>query len=205
MADTPNGETATPGDSKTTETTTATPQVNAVDTAEVERLKKEAEQARMRAQQLENELKAKREAEEAEKAKQLEEQNQYKSLWEQSQAKLKEAQEQREREERQKAIESGTQEVLSQFSKEVVEIAKEAGLSLNDTTDEAKNLLKEKLEKIQSKVVRDAQPTPNNPANRSTTNNLPSGDEMKEALRSEQGFHDLVAKLPSVQPMLKKQ
>jgi len=59
MSDTtPNVETAkTEAPSNEVTPTATTPVVNAVDQAEVERLRKEAEQARMRANQLENELK----------------------------------------------------------------------------------------------------------------------------------------------------
>ena len=61
-------------------TPTATPQVNAVDTAEVERLRKEKEQADMRIRQLENEAKKRQEADEATRLTQLEEQNEWKTV-----------------------------------------------------------------------------------------------------------------------------
>lgn len=179
MADTPTGETANPGDSKTDGQPTAAPAANAVDPAELERIRKEAEQAKMRANQLQNQIDEAKKAEEARKAKELEEQNEFKSLYEQSQARLKEIEEAQERENRQKELDSGTQEVLGQFSQEVVEIAKEAGIALNDTTDEAKAQLKEKLEKIQSKVVKESSNTPNNP-NTSTT---VSQDQIYEQMR----------------------
>jgi len=162
MADTPTGETATPTESKTTEQTPATPEVNA-GAAEVERLRKEAEQAKMRANQLQNQIDEAKKAQDATKAKELEEQNEFKSLYEQTQAKLKELETQKETEARQKELEATTQTVLGDFSQEVVEIAKEAGISATDTTEEAKVALKEKLERISSKVVASGKVTPNNP------------------------------------------
>lgn len=203
MADTPLGETATPGDSKTEGNTGATPQVNATDNAEVERLRKEAEQARMRANQLENELAAKRKAEEDAERKRLEEKEEWKSLAEQEKAKREALEQQREAEAREKATREATESIYSEFPDAVKEIASEAGLSVSDDSEEAKEALKAKLQKIADKLPTNSV-GPNNPANPTSTNNLPSGDEMKMALKNEQNFHDLASKLPSVNIMLKK-
>lgn len=200
MQDTPTGETANAGDSKTEVQPVATQQVNATDTAEVERLRKEADQARMRASQLENELKAKREAEEAEKAKRLEENNEFKSLWEQSEAKRKEMERQMEDQQRNQALEQGTQEVFSQFPTDVVELAKETGLSLTDTSDEAKVAFKEKLDRIAARVVTSQPVQASNP-----NTNAPVADRATLLQRAGSGDHqaknDLIASLPAVQEM----
>lgn len=180
MPDTPTGETGNAGDSKTTGQPTATPQVNAVDPAEVERQKKAAEQAQMRANQLENELKKFKEEQAAAKAKELEEQNQFKSLYEQEKAKREEIETERETSKRQAELTTATDTVLGEFSQEVVEIAKDAGLGLSDNTEEAKAALKEKLAKIQEKVVKNSTPTPNNPSTGSAT---PSAEQQIETLR----------------------
>lgn len=169
MADTPTGETANPGDSKTTEQTQAPVQGNASDNAEVERLKKEAEQSRMRAQQLQNQIDDAKKAEEARKAKELEEQNEFKSLYEQEKAKREEYETQQQRDARQKEIDEETQKVLGEFSQGVKEVAKEAGLALSDTSEEAKAALKEKLDRISSKVSKDAKVSPNNPNSSNST------------------------------------
>lgn len=157
------GETATPGDSKTQVPSTTPAQGGGVDTAELERQKRAAEQSFMRAQQLENELKKFKDEQAAQKAKELEEQNQFKSLYEQEKAKLEEITSQQEAQKRQTELTQATDSVLGEFSQEVAEIAKEAGLGLTDDSEEAKAALKAKLENIQKKVVSTSTPAPNNP------------------------------------------
>lgn len=180
MADTPNGETANPGDSKTEGQTTAPTQGNAVDQSQVEQARKEAEQARMRANQLENELRQAKEAEEARKAKELEEKEEFKSLYEQTKSQLEEIKTAQEKAQRETEINAAKSEVFNGFSQEVIEIAEEAGMSLSDTSDEAKAQLKEKLEKIQTKVAKDNGNTPNNP---STTSSVGSQEQIINEMR----------------------
>lgn len=166
MEDTPKtGETANPKPLENNASQPSAPQpvVNTVDQAEVERLKKEAEQARMRANQLENELKKKKEAEEAAKLKQLEEQNEWKSVAEQERAKREALEQEREAEERAKTLSTAKQEIFKGFPAEVIEIAEETGLGLTEDTDEARAALKEKLDKINARVVKTSTPGPNNP------------------------------------------
>lgn len=200
MADTPSGETVTPIESKTTEQPQAPTQGNAGDTAEVERLRKEAEQATMRANQLANQLKAKQEAEEAQKAKELEEQNEFKTLYEQEKAKREEYETAQQTAARQKELEEGTQSVLSEFSQKVVDVAKEAGISLLDTTEEAKASLKEKLQRISQKVSKDSKASPNNPNT--------SGQQLSQAQLLERARYgdqaakmELIGNIPAVQEM----
>lgn len=169
MADTPTGETANPGDSQTTVPTSATPSVNAVDPAEVERLRKEAEQARMRANQLENELKKKAEEEEAARQKQLEEQNEWKLVAEQNKAKLEAIEREREEAEARQALTNATNQILSSFSSEVQEEAKALGITLLSTDDSAQADFKAKLERLNTKVSANATPSANNPTPRVTT------------------------------------
>jgi len=200
MPDTPTGETANAGDSKTEVQPVATPAVNATVPADVEQLKKEAQQATMRANQLQNQLDEAKKAKEAAEAKKLEENNEYKSLWEQSEAKRKETEQQMEDQQRNQAIEQGTQEIFSQFSTDVVELAKETGLSLTDTSDEAKVAFKEKLDKIAARVVT------SQPVNASNPNtNVPTADRATLLQRAgngdQQAKNDLIASLPAVQEM----
>ena len=157
-------ETATPAAPSNDATPPATPPVNAVDPAEVERLRKEAEQARMRANQLENELKKKADEEEAARLKQLEENEEWKQLAEQERIKRETLEQGLEAEKRDRELKAATSEVFSQFPKEVVEIAEEVGLALSDVDDSAKDALKAKLDKIAAKVATEAKVTPNNPA-----------------------------------------
>ncbi len=203
MADTPLGETATPGDSKTNEPTATTPQVNVVDPAEVERLKKEASQATMRANQLQNQIDEAKKAEEARTAKELEEKQEFKSLYEQEKAKLQEIETEREVQARKAEIETASSEVLKEFPDAVKEIAKEAGLSVLDNSEEAKASFNAKLDSIAAKLPQ-AQVSPNNPGTPTPNNTNLSSDQMKIALKSEQNFHEMAAKLPGVSAMLNK-
>lgn len=154
MADTPNGETANPGASQTPVTTVVTPpaQSNAADPAEVERLRKQAEQAEMRARQLENE-KAERDKRDAEaEQKRLEEQNEYKSLFEQEKAKREAFEKEREEAVAKIELEKSQAEVYKEFPDDVVELAKDTGLTLNESSEEAKEALKTKLNKLSERV-----------------------------------------------------
>jgi uncharacterized protein YydD (DUF2326 family) len=185
-------------------TPTAAPVANAVDPAEVERLRKEAEQARMRANQLENELKKKAEAEEAAKLKQLEENNEWKSIAEQNKAKLEALEAEREAEQRAKELKGATNEVFSQFPTEVRELAEEMGVGLNETTEEAKEALKARLEKIQARVVTEKKVTPNNPSN--PTSQTPEKAELIERMKygDKNARTQVIASLPGVEAMRKQ-
>lgn len=165
MSDTLQGETAQTEALKNEANTTTTPQVNVADPAEVERLRKLAEQAQMRAQQLENENKKLKEKEEADRLKQLEEQNEWKSVAEQNKAKLEALQAEREAEERAKQLQQETDAILKQYPPAVQELAKEVGLGLGDVTDESKASLAEKLEVMKAKVGASDKVSPNNPSN----------------------------------------
>lgn len=166
MADTTQPvETVTPEAPSNDANPAATPTVNATDNAEVERLKKEAQQAQMRANQLENELKKKSDAEEAEKRKRLEEQNEFKDLYEQEKAKREAIENERLEAEAKEEKRLAEETIFAEFSQEAIEVAKEAGLSLKDDSDEAKADFKQRLQKISDKVVSQATVTPNNPGN----------------------------------------
>lgn len=162
MADTPKGETVTPEALENNATPTAAPVANAVDPAEVERLKKEAEQARMRANQLENELAQKKKAEEEAEAAKLEQNQEYKTLLEQERAKREELEREREAEVHAKELAAQKAEVLKDYPDEVKGLAEDAGIELADTTDEAVTAFKERLDRV-SKHVNVASVTPNNP------------------------------------------
>lgn len=157
MADTPPaGETAKPGDSQTQGTPPAAPATPApanVDNAEVERLRREKEQAEMRARQLENE-KRDRDATDAEaKRKQLEEQDEYKQLYEKTQADLKALQDTQAAAERNTALSQATDGIFKDYPTEVVELAKTAGLGLSDDSDASQTALKEKLDAFKARIA----------------------------------------------------
>lgn len=131
--------------------------------AEVERLKKEAEQAKMRANQLENQLAEKTKAEEEARRKQLEENEEYKTLYERSEEARKRLEDEG-KEATKKATLSSTQSaIFAKFPKEVVEVAETAGLSLSDDSEEAKQQLETKLKTLAEKVGPKRTPTGNNP------------------------------------------
>lgn len=151
MADTPTGETVTPGDSQTTVTPPTTPVVN-VDSAEVERLRKEKEQSDLRIRQLENEAAARKKTEDDLKAKQLEEKEEFRTLYEQTQARLKEIEDTQSAQDRQKELETATADVLKDYPENVQSLAKTAGLTLIDDSDASKTILKEKLDAFKAQI-----------------------------------------------------
>lgn len=202
MTDTPNSETVVEPKNDATPSAPQ-PVVNTVDTAEVERLKKEAAQAQMRANQLENELKKREAAEEAAKLKQLEENNEWKSVAEQNRIKLEALEAEREADERAKELAAAKQEVFKEFPAEVIELAEETGLSLSDVTDDAKEALKAKLEKIQSRVVTNKPVTPNNPANPAPVDADRSEKLKRMAYGDKQAREEIISSLPGVEAMRK--
>lgn len=163
MADTTPVETVTPGDSQTTVQTPATPVVNASDPAEVERLRKEKEQADLRIRQLENEAAARKKADEEAQAKSLEENEQFKALWEKSEAEKQALISEREEAQRKAELETATNNLFKDYSPAVQELARTAGLSLQDDTDTAQADLKAKLDTFSS-TLGSPKVEPNNPA-----------------------------------------
>lgn len=168
MADTPtNGETASQGTvSNDVSQITAPATDNSV--ADQANLQKELEQLKMRNNQLANQLEEKRQAEEQARQKQLEEQEEFKTLYEQTQQQLDEVRRaEQERENRQK-LSQATQDVLKDYPDNVRKLAEMAGLRLAEDTDEARNVLKEKLEAFKAEVAPTAgsssRVTPNNPS-----------------------------------------
>ena len=202
MTDTPNSETVVEPKNDATPSVPA-PQVNTVDTAEVERLKKEAAQAQMRANQLQNMLDKKAAEEEAARLKQLEENNEWKSIAEQNRAKLEALEAEREAEERSKELAAAKQEVFKEFPAEVIEIAEETGLGLTDATEEEKANLKAKLERIQTKVVTSKPVTPNNPANPAPLDADRSEKLKRMGMGDKQARQEIISSLPGVEAMRK--
>lgn len=151
MVDTPlNGETASQETVSNDVSQTTVPVTD--NSAADPNLQKELEQLRMRNNQLANQLDEKRKAEEAARQKQLEEQEEFKTLYEQTQERLNQLEgEAKAQEERQK-LQAATDDVLKEYSDDVKELAKTAGLNLSEDTDEARNALKEKLDTFKAKV-----------------------------------------------------
>lgn len=163
MADTPDGETGTQVEPKNNVNNPVTPvEEKKPDAAELERLRKEKEQAEMRANQLANQLKAKEEAEQAAKVKELEEQNKYKDLYEQRDARVKELEAEADRKEREAQVKGKTDEIFKDYPAAVREIAEEADLKLPDTDEDSVEAFKKKLDNFKAKIGNE-KVTPNNP------------------------------------------
>lgn len=155
------GETTVVTDPKTNANPTpvATP---AVDTGEVEKLRKEKEQAEMQANMLRNQLKEKEDAEAAARTKQLEEQNKFKDLYEQTQAKLRETETAIETAQKAAEVKTATDKLFADYPEQVKVIAEETGLSLADTDEDTIAAFKTKLDKL-TPMVSGGKVTPNNP------------------------------------------
>lgn len=132
--------------------------------AELEAARKEAAQAAMRANQLENQVKELTSKIAANETERLQEKEDYKSLWEQSQSRLNEFVEREEKKAFQAEVSKKQEELASQYSEEVLDIAKTAGLSLNGVDDADVESFKAKLDAISEKVSKDVKNTPENHA-----------------------------------------
>lgn len=169
MADTPPvGETQTPPLNNNVTppapvTPPVTPPTGNVDAAA--EANKRAEQAEMRANQLANELKAKTDAEAAAKSKQLEEQQEYKTLYEQQKAEAERLASEREADTKKQTLTAEQTKITAEYAPEVIEIAKDLGYSLNDTSEDAIKAFKATLDKVQEKVGGKTPVTPNNNQN----------------------------------------
>jgi aspartate/methionine/tyrosine aminotransferase len=78
------------------------------------------------------------------------------------------------------------------------------GVGLNETTEEAKEALKARLEKIQAKVVTEKKVTPNNPSN--PTGQTPEKAELIERMKygDKAARSQVISALPGVEAMRKQ-
>jgi Asp-tRNA(Asn)/Glu-tRNA(Gln) amidotransferase C subunit len=150
--------------------------------AEVEAARKEAEQARMRANQLENELKKFQDQKAEAESKRLQEKEEYKTLWEQANSQLQELTSAQERQVFQQEVTKKESELISQYSEEVLDIAKTADLKLNSVDEDAVAEFKTKLDKIQSKIGSTAKIRPENRQQNTNPESL-NRDQAIERLR----------------------
>jgi hypothetical protein len=132
--------------------------------AEVEAAKKEAAQALMRANQLENQVKELTTKLTAKETERLQEKEDYKSLWEQSQAKLTEIVEREEQQTFQAQVSKKQEELTSEYSDEVLDIAKTAGINLSGVDEADVTAFKSKLDAINEKVAKSVKNEPENHA-----------------------------------------
>lgn len=201
-------ETVTTGDTQTDATTTSTPALQTQDnagTAEVERLRKEQEQKDLRIRQLENEAKAREKADEDAKAKELEQNQEYKTLLEQEREKRTALETEIEDNNQKAELSKAKTEVFKDYSEEVKAQAEKLGIDLTDPSETNVAAFKEKLDTINTGLVKTGTVTPNNPQQKTVTIEL-SGDDLREALQEDNSFHDLVVKkFPGIALMTSKQ
>lgn len=196
MADTDvtTPETATPEAPKNNATTAAPTQGNAADPAEVERLRKEAEQARMEANMLRNKLKAEEDAKAAQQAKELEEQNQFKTLYEQEKARREQIEAERATAERAATLKAEADKLFAQYPEPVRALAEEAGMHLDDTDESAIAAFKAKLDKVNS-LVKQPKMTANNPgSSQSAGATQMDANEMHAMLNDPKKFEEYLKK-----------
>lgn len=179
MSDTSNkDETVNAGDTSNNGTNNGTSNGNAVDPAEVERLRKEAEQKELRIRQLENEAKARADKEAQEEAERLAKQGEYKTLLEQEAAKRKALEDQIAEDRKKSDLAEARNTVSKDFSAETIKEAEELGIELTDASDDAVASYKAKLDKLQAKSA--TKPvTPNN-----GNHTAPTGQSREELLTS---------------------
>lgn len=114
--------------------------------------------------ELEEKLAARERADADARAKKLEEEGQLKEALAVERAEKQRLLDERTAAEERAALTQSTEEVLSKFSPAVVDIAKTAGLSLVDDSDEAKTSLEAKLNDIAGKLGSTAKVEANNPS-----------------------------------------
>lgn len=182
MADTPTGETVTPEALENKATPVAAPPANAPDPAEFERLQKEQEKKDLRIRQLENEAAKRLEADEAAKAKELEDKEEYKTLLEQEREKREALESQIRSDEKQKELQEQSDKVLADFNDEAKALVKELGVTLTDTSDEAIQDFRTKLESAQGKIG-NRRVTSNNGNQVTPTGAEPTGAELQAILK----------------------
>lgn len=202
--DTPNGETANAGDVKNNVSAPSAPIVdNAAAIAEAEQKTKLS--IEQRANQIANAKIAearKQLEEEAERVKN-EEKEEFKTLYEKEKEKNERIETERAETEKRTQLETDSQEVFAKFSPDVVEVAKTAGLSLEDTTETAKAALTEKLTAIAGKV-KSPGVTGNNPAPTPDQSNLRS-DEVLTSIKygNKDARREYIKQSPSIQAVKK--
>jgi len=141
-----------------------------VSKADLEALQAELNKTKMSESQARNALKEKEEAEAKVKAeleklknKKGEDDDEVKQLLEQERQKREELESRIETSEKQKKLTETQNGLFEEFPSDVVELAQETGLSLNDTSEDAVKEFRGKLEKIQEKVGNGGRIGPNNP------------------------------------------
>jgi len=193
-----HSETGTDKELENKANTPATPVVNAGE-SEVETLRKQLQKEQMEKNMLRNKL-DESEAQKAERErKELEDQQKWKEIAEQEKAARQTLEDELNGERRSAEIREASQKLFSEYSDDVVELAKDTGLSLEDATEEAQAKLKAKLDKIADKIQSATKPSANNPQ---ISNAQPDRQAALENYiqnrRDPKAWQELVSQIPSV-------
>lgn len=127
-------------------------QDNTTQTADADALKTQLQKLEMERNMLRKQKDALEKAQAERDRKELEEKEDFRSLAERAQAEAEALRKEKEEAETQAATQAATADVYKDFPTNVIEIAKTAGLTASNDTEEAKSLLKTKLEAIQQNV-----------------------------------------------------
>lgn len=170
---------------------------------EAEKLRKELEKANMRANQLQNKL-DETAAEKAERErKELEENQKFKELADQERARADALEEGIKERERKASIDAATEQIFADYNEDVVELAKEAGISLTEASEEAQTALKAKLDKFADRIQSKRTPSPTNPQTSQPGNSKQQAMDNYIANRGKAGemaaFAELAKTIPSIQ------
>lgn len=184
MDDTTQVETASSSAPSNESGTTTAPIQDNRSSAELEAIRKELEQSRMRANQLANQLEDKAKAEAEAVKKQLEEKEEFKTLYEQTQSRLRDIEESQKVQEREKELTQATETIFKDYSSDVVDVAKTAGLSLADDSEASITALKEKLDTFKAKFG-GANPSPTSNNNH---NPVPSSTDRNQLVNRQNRF-----------------
>jgi len=178
----------------------ATVQPTVSNTQETETLRKELDQLRMRNNQLEKERQEREKKEQEAEQKRLAEKEEYKTLYERSRDELENIRKEREDAERRDKMSAVESSAFSEYSQEVQDIAKVAGLTLTSDDDTSIQEFKTKLETIKNKLPSNDKISGSNTL---PENNKASREEL--LVRARQGdkkaFSDVVAGLSAVKAM----
>lgn len=190
MADTPpEGET---GAGKTLENKANEPATPAKEDkgseGEVDKLRKDIKKIEMERNMLRNELDESAKAKKAAEEEKLKEKEEFRTLYEQTSSKLEEANQQLEKIEKEGEIRQESNKVLQDFSIDVQQTAQDLGITLSDTSEEAKTEFKNKLDNINKRLGTEGGVSGSNPA---PSNKEPDQSElMKRHEKGDKGAFD---------------
>lgn len=163
--------------------------------AELEKERRERALERQRLNQLENEKKAREDTDREIERKKLEEDGELKILADREKERADEAEKKLAERDKSESLSSATSEIFAKYPKNIQKVAKSAGLSLTDDTEEAKTALTTKLDAI-AKDINSNQRVVGNNMPPESQNNTPERTlalkRLKFGDKSQETMHDLL-------------